>query len=307
VLTGAPSLWQFCALQAVSGAALAFVLSAVSGLTPEVVAPERRQQANALRSFTGAAGNLAGPPIAGVIVAGAGAGYALAVDAATFAGSAVLLTALRVRPRPVAASPFARDLADGWRAFRSRRWILLANAHAAVMNVFVLAPFYVLGPAVAKASLGGAGAWALILTAFGTGLVGGSVTAASVRVRRRMLLGLVLGAVFAPPLALLALSAPAIAVAPFALLAGAQLTLLNTFWETTIQEQFAPALISRVTSIDWLSSIATAPLGFALAGVAGDSSIGLANTLGIAAAIALAASVLIAAFPSIRAVRASKP
>jgi MFS family permease len=147
-------------LQAVSGAAYACFLPAVSGLTPQIVSPGRLQQANALRSLTESAGNVAGPALAGLLVATLGAGWALAVDAATFAVSAAFLAALRV-PAGDAAAPgsLRRDLAEGWRAFRTRRWLLVANVHAALMNMLVLAPFFVLGPAVALRSLGGAGDW----------------------------------------------------------------------------------------------------------------------------------------------------
>ena len=106
------------------------------------------------------------------------------------------------------------------------------------------------------------------------------------------------------PLALLALAAPAPAIAPLALLAGAQLTLLNTFWETTLQEQVSPTLLSRVTAIDWLSSVATQPIGYALVGVLASSVLGIGTTLWLAAGTALVASAAIAAFPSIRHVEA---
>jgi MFS family permease len=307
VISGSAQIWQFCVLQAVGGAAFAFFLPAVTGLTPQIVGAERLQEANALRSFTNSAGNVAGPAIAGLLVAAVGPGYALAADAASFALSAAFLAALRPRPAAASATALRDDLVAGWRAFRSRRWLLVANAHAAAMNMLVLAPFYVLGPAVAKRSLGGARDWALIVSAFGCGLVLGSLTALHLRPRRRMRLGLGLGVLFAPALALLALRASTLAIAAVAVLAGAQLTLLNTFWETTLQEQIPPALISRVTALDWMSSIAIQPLGYALAGVLAASILGVAGTLWLAAGVALVSSLVVAALPSIRNVVARSP
>jgi hypothetical protein len=149
-----------------------------------------------------------------------------------------------------------------------------------------LVPAGVVADRVATRSLGGAGDWALILTFFGLGLVAGSLTALRLQPRRRMLVGLALGALFAP----------------LALLAGAQLTLLNTFWETTLQEQFPPALISRVTAIDWLSSVAVAPIGYALVGVLATHVLSIGTTLWLAAAIAAISSVAVTGFPSVRAV-----
>jgi hypothetical protein len=71
-----------------------------------------------------AAGQIAGPAIAGALVASVGAGWALAAEAATFGLSAVILAQLR-QPRSsrLATQPFLRDRHDGWREFRSRTWL----------------------------------------------------------------------------------------------------------------------------------------------------------------------------------------
>ena len=193
-----------------------------------------------------------------------------------------------------------RDLLAGWNDFRSRTWLLFANLVAAVGNALVIAPFLVIGPAVAKTALRGAGAWGLIAAAFGAGSIAGGVVALRYRPRRPMLVGLSLTCLHAGPLALLALeaSAPVIAVAAF--VAGSQLTLLNTLWETTLQELVPAHLLSRVVAYDWLTASVFAPFGYAVAGILAGPLLGVDATLWLAAAVALA---LAAAVPLIRDVR----
>ena len=99
LILGEPSAWVLAALSTVTGAATGFFNPASTGFLPSVVSPERLQQANALRGLASSAGRIAGPIVAGVLVATAGAGWALAVDAATFAVSAAFLARIRAAAR----------------------------------------------------------------------------------------------------------------------------------------------------------------------------------------------------------------
>ena len=58
-------------LAAVTGAATGFFNPASTGLMPQLVPPEQLQPANALRSSVVSLGEILGPLIAGLIVAGA--------------------------------------------------------------------------------------------------------------------------------------------------------------------------------------------------------------------------------------------
>ena len=305
LITGHAELWHLLVLQFMSGTANAFFLPAVTGLTPQVVAPERLQEANALRSLASSGGSIVGPAIAGVVVATVGPGWALAGDSASFAVSALFLAGLRLPPHDrVGQATMVRDLIEGWHEFRSRTWLVLANVHAAIANVTMLAPFYVIGPAVAKRSLGGAGSWALIVACFGIGLVAGGLISLTLRPRRPMLVGLAATISNVPALVLLAVRAPVIVIALSAIPAGAALTFLNTVWETTLQQQVRPQLLSRLVAYDWLASLVFQPLGYTAAGLVAAHALGLSGTLWLGAAIGSVSTVFIVSLPSIRTLEA---
>jgi MFS family permease len=99
LITGHAEIWQLALTQAVYGTATAFFNPASTGLIPSVISAPRLQQANALRALAMAAGNVAGPAIAGILVAAASPGWALAVDSASFAASAFYLSRLHVPER----------------------------------------------------------------------------------------------------------------------------------------------------------------------------------------------------------------
>src|SRR5918999_187326 len=69
LVAGAAELWMLATLAGVTGAATGFFNPASTGLLPMVVAPERLQQANGLQATARAAGEIAGPVAAGVLVA----------------------------------------------------------------------------------------------------------------------------------------------------------------------------------------------------------------------------------------------
>jgi len=308
VIGGEARLWQLIVLQAVGGSAAAFFVPAATGVVPQIVVAERLQQANALRSLSTAAGAVGGPAVAGVLVVTVGPGWALAADAASFAISAGFLSQLqRQAHEPWRGRSLARDLAEGWSEYWRTRWLVLLNVNATLINVFVDAPLYVLGPAVAKHSLGGPGAWALILASDGCGGVIGSFIGLRLRVRRRLSLGIALGVLWAPLLAMLALRSPTIAIVPIAFLGGTVGTIRYTFNQTTGHEQFPAELRSRLSSFGSLGSIAFAPIGYVITGLIAAHLLGIAGTLWLAAAVAIVASLAIAAAPSVLKIEARTP
>ena len=299
VLTHTVHIWEFVVLQAVSGTASAFFNPASTGLTPLTVSPERLQQANALRGLSMASTGIIGSAVSGALVAGVGAGWALAIDAATFIVSAYFLAQLRLPPHvQLAAQSFLGDLREGWHEFASRTWVWVIVLAASLGNMMT-SVFVVLGALVARESLGGAGAWAAILAALGVGSLIGGLVSLRVRVRHPLFFGSSLLGFLALPTALLALRAPVVVIAAGALLAGGGNMIFNAFWETALQQHVPASALSRVSAYDWFGSLAFAPIGFVVAGPAADA-VGVSTTLWMSTAVILAMALLAVATPSVR-------
>jgi predicted MFS family arabinose efflux permease len=301
LFAGGMSVALLAALQVVYGAAEAFFRPAATGLVPETVSSGRLQQANALLSLTYNTGTVVGPALGGLLVALAGPAGAFTFDAATFAVSAAFLLRLRVARKPAHGErrPFLHDLADGFREVRRRRWLWVTIVVTSAWLLLVYAPFYVLGPVVADRDLGGAGAWATILAAYGIGGVVGSALALRWRPRRPLFTAALLFVLEAPAPALLALDAPLWLIATASALGGASFGVFQALWDTSMQQRVPPAALSRVSSFDWMGSLALLPAGFALAGPAG-AAFGVDEVLVFAAFAAAALALAMAADPDIR-------
>src|SRR2546426_1933128 len=211
LVSGHARIWEIFALQAFGGAATAFYSPASTGLVPETVRPALLQQANAFMSISRYLAFPVGAAAGGAIVATVGSGYALLVDRATDATSALLLSRIRLpgRIRTAAAPNFVRELREGWQAFTEHTWVWLLTGWISTYFLVTYAPFFVLGPYIAKNSLGGATAWAIIVTGEAIGALAGGLLGLRLRPRRAMTS---IGALFlttGPACALLVIPPPA--------------------------------------------------------------------------------------------------
>ncbi len=301
LVTGQASVLEIAISQAAVGAGSGFFNPASSGFLP-MVAGEWLQQANSLRGMAMAAGAVAGPAIAGVLVVTTSPGVTLLVDAASFAASAALLTGVGRDVRAASKQRFIADLREGFQEVRSRTWLWATILALSIVNlVGVASP--VLGSLVVKRYLGGAGALALILACAGVGsLIGGSALL-RLRPRRPLLVAVLIGIVPVAPVLLLAAVAPLALIAIVSLLGGIGTMVFNTLWETTLQEQIPASARSRVSSYDWFGSFAFTAVWFALIGpFAG--AVGLSTALYVCAAVEFVAVASLLALGDIRNLRA---
>jgi predicted MFS family arabinose efflux permease len=306
VISGAAEIWMLAALAGATGAASGFSHPAATGVLPSIVPAEDLQRATGVRAIAMSGAEIIGPALAGVLVAAVGPGWALAVDAASYAFSAGCLLALRLAARvPRAASSFIADLRQGWGTFRSMTWVWTFVAGAAMGNVYWGA-WSALGPVVAEQSLGGAAAWGSIMAALGVGAVLGSLTVVRARPRRPMLRVVLVDGLFVLPLAFLAAGAPVGLIAFGALLAGGAMMFGNSIWEATLMRHVPHESLSRVSAYDWFGSLAFQPLGLAIWGPISEL-IGISTALWVSASLVCVTTLWLLSVPAIRNLREAVP
>ena len=286
VLTHTATIPLLLGLSCVNGLVSAFAFPAVSALVPQTVNDDERTQANALNRLGSNAAMILGAALGGLLVAGVGPGWGLAVDSATFLVSAVLFGLVRVKDHRAPSSEGARmltELREGWREFVSRPWVWIVVLGFTFFNMAEQGALNVIGPTVADASFGRT-VWGLVLAAETAGGVIGALIAMRVRVRRLLLLGIV--CCVAPPTLLVALALTPVATVliPAALLTGLAIEQFSIAWEVSIQEHIPADKLARVYSYDALGSLLGIPVGQILAGP-------LAVALGASPALLIASGI----------------
>jgi MFS family permease len=273
IFVGPVPIWAIVVIEAAFGTAEAFFNPAVTGLVPQTVPEGEVQQANAANSIVFNAAELVGPAIATVLVLGLGAGWAFAVDAATFVVSALLLSQLRPRSRGERAprQPMTAELRAGWHELRSRQWAWVVIGATSVALLVSLGPFFTLGPTVADDNYGSTGVYGALAVALGAGTLIGSVAGLRWRPHYPIRFAMTWAAVWPPSFALFALGPPLWVLVPLFVLVGFGFAMFDVSWDTAIAERMPPHAISRVSAFDWMGSLALLPLGFLLAGPAAEA------------------------------------
>jgi MFS family permease len=305
LLTDAATPVLLGALAALYGTADAFFQPAFTGLLPQTVShPGQLQPANALRGLSFSVSSVAGPTLAGLLVAGVGAGAAMLFDAGSFAVSVACL--LRLRPVVAADAaeetppPFLVAVRAGWREVRSRSWIVAGLGAMCAYHAIVLPAVYVLGPVTVADRLGGPGAWAAVVVSFGVGCIVGDLVLLRWRPRHALL---VAGVALIGASCQAAVYGSGLGIAGMCVLqalAGVGVTMFFTLWEVSLQEHVPGEALSRVSSFDYLAATALMPVGTALAGPIA-AALGTQATLLAMSAVCVACALAFLAVPRVRA------
>jgi MFS family permease len=120
-----PAVWPLYVVAALSSAFGALQRPALDSLVPRIVAHDDLPAAASLNSLRWTVGGVAGPALAGVVVAYAGLGAAYGADLVTFVVSVLLGLGLAASPAShEAAKPSLRSIAEGARYAWNRKELL---------------------------------------------------------------------------------------------------------------------------------------------------------------------------------------
>jgi MFS family permease len=308
LLTGQPRLWVMIVLETLTGTGMAVFYPASMALLPRLVPAEQMQEASAISRLTMNGALIGGAALAGGCVALFGPGWALAVCGIGMFGTVPLMQAIGVQPREREQehSPSViRELREGWSEFRSHTWLWATVLQFTVVLAAWCGAFQVLGPAVAKAHLGGPAAWGLIASVESAGLIVGGLVSLRWMPDRPVLFCALMGAAIAiSPLSLaMLLPLPLICLAAFIL--GIGMEMMAVVWTVTMTAKIPPEMLARVSAYDGLGSVMGMPVGAVIAGpIAG--VIGVSATQYGAAAITVLASALALIPRDVRTMRAGQ-
>jgi MFS family permease len=312
-LAHALELWHIFPIVAVYGCATAFFIPAAQAIIPEVVPRELLQQAAAVRQFVRPlALRLVGPALGGVLIGTIGVGGALAVDAVTFLVPIATLALVRL-PRlehpPEAAhgtdagplGGFLGDIAVGVRFVLGERWLGVTMLGCSVSLLLTVGPIEVLIPYLVKNELDlGANGLGFVFAAGGAGAIVSALVMGQRDFPRRYLSQLYLSwGLGALGLTLLAFAGGLGGAMAALFCLFALMTVGDVLWATLLQKRVPGHLLGRVSSLDWLVSIAFVPLSFALTGPVA-ALLGAKETLAAAGLLGALAWICFLSLPVLR-------
>jgi MFS family permease len=240
---------------------------AFGGILPLLVEEPTLGSANALVGISRQAAFVVGPALAGGIYGIAGSSAIFAVEAASFVVSAALLAF--ARPRVYERGPterLRRELTTGFRYVLNVPWLWITIGTFSLVLLVGYAAFQVLLPKLVEDEWnGGVGAYGLLFTLQGVGMVIGSVVLGQTSPTRRR--GVLIYSLFAANGAfgtLLGLSPWYAGAAALQVGRGFCIGFAITLWDTMLMQRVPQQMLSRVISMDWFGSLGLLPAGLGI-------------------------------------------
>jgi MFS family permease len=303
LISGNYHLGVVMVLAALNGLSMSFTNPALRGIMPQLVEKSALQRANSAQATARNISRIIGPTVGGVLVVTVGGGWAIAIDAATYLVAAVCMTRLALPSTALAGARTGlfRELRDGWSAFRSLPWVVVIVSAFFGANFILAGVWLVLGPSIARDTIGEA-AWGVVLSARAAGLLVMGLVMYRLTMTPLLPVGQVCAVFAAVPFILLGFDLPAIWLIGAAFVAGLGIAVEGIAWETSLQEHVAPEVLSRVGSYDQFGSWISVPIGqlaiIPIAAAFGDRHVAIVG--GIIFAVL---TLIPLAFPSVRNLR----
>lgn len=178
-LTNTAKIWEIIVLALMQGLISAFDMPARQSFVIQMV--DRREDllnAIALNGTMVNSASLAGPAIAGVVVAAFGEGWCFLIDGISYCAVIVSLLAMRITVPQVRAQrrEILHEIEEGWRYVRESRAITSILTNLGLVSMFAF-PYFTLLPLFAAEVLhGGANTLGFLQAAVGVGALIGTVS-----------------------------------------------------------------------------------------------------------------------------------
>ena len=295
-------IWHLAVVALLLGIVDGFFYPAYSALLPSILPADGLLAANGVEGVLRPAVMQAAGPAAASLAIGIHS-PALAFVLVALASACAVAWLLAMKPTPVRREPDAEkqhplrvlfvDLRGGFVYMVATPWLLGSLIFACLLILMLMGPIEVLLPfAVTDQTGGGAGSYALALAAFGVGGAVGSIAVASLPLPRRyltiMLLAWGAGSI---PLAIIGFTSLLWVMVIALFVVGFTFSAGGVIWGTLLQRRVPPALLGRVSSLDFFVSLALMPVSMALAGPVGEG-LGIPITFLIAALVPVVFAVL---------------
>jgi ENTS family enterobactin (siderophore) exporter len=263
-----PAVWAIYVITLAVGLLAGIGAPASTAATPALVGPSRLPAAAALNGMGGQLGNLAGPALAGLLIAGPGLATCYGADAACFVAFSLALLVVRPLPPTVRVQrPGFRSLAEGFRHVRHDGVLggmLLIDTSAMLFGM----PAGLFPALAAKHFHGGSATFGLLTAAPGAGaIIGAASSGWTGRVRRPGLVVIWAGLLWGAAIVGFGLTRSLAVALLFLALAGGS-DMISEILRNALLQIYAPERLRGRLSSLYLAQVNTAPaLGNTEAGI----------------------------------------
>ena len=271
--SGHLTIHSLAAIALVEGLATGFFTPALGGLIPLVVEDARLGSANALIGIARQGSFLIGPAVASVLYGVAGATFVFGFNACSYLVSFGFVFATRPRAAERASDDGTlRAIGEGFRYIAGVPWLWITISLFAFVLMLQWASIQVLTPKLVREHFDlGVGAYGLLFSLIGGGMIIGSFLVGQLNPqRRRGVISYLIWIANSVLVIVFALSPWYPLAAAAAFVRGICIGFGVTIWETMLMELVPRHMLSRVVSLDWFGSLGLTPFGLLFVGAISD-------------------------------------
>ncbi|OIJ24569.1 MFS transporter [Nocardioides luteus] len=299
IILGVATIPSIAVMGGLAGVVAALNQPSAMAMTKVVVPAEDLGAAVSLRSLLQTTAATIGYALGGVLVAAVGPGWAITVDAVTFAIAAVAYAGMRVpHERPPHKASMLGDLAEGFREVMRHSWLWFLILQALLYHLFWSGAHSVLGPIVVGEGVGRT-SWGFALAALMAGFIVGGLFCLRFRPRRLLSVGVCFLAMTGLFPVAMAVSDTLWPIVIGAFLHGFGLQVFDIFWQIAIQQEIPEEKLSRVYAFDTVGSFVARPVGLALVGPVA-VAVGFDTWLLVVAAVISGSALMSISFAGVR-------
>jgi MFS transporter, DHA3 family, tetracycline resistance protein len=272
-LTGSLRLWHMAVAAAALGISAAFFFPAFSAYLPRLLPPEQLLAANGIEGVMRPTLQQAvGPAAAGMLIGATFPSLGAAACAVLYGIGLALLIATRPVAQPATdehtKTHVLTDLREGFTFMVRTPWLLATLLFASGFVLLIMGPIEVLLPFITTARFeNGERIFGFVLAAFGLGGAIGALVVSSRRLPRRYLTAMmVCWSVGNLPLIAIGYTSSVLVMAAASFVVGVTSSAATVIWGTLLQRRVPPAMLGRVSSLDFFVSLVFMPVSMALAG-----------------------------------------
>jgi MFS family permease len=303
VAMGHVRLYELCLAGVIIGTATAFASPAFDAMVPQLVPEAELTQANAIEQFLRpSAVQLAGPALGGICVAVLHPAGSFALDAASFAFSALCIWRMaRIPEGARSGASLRQDVVEGLGYVRRHVWLWATFASATITYLLFIGPTQVLLPLIVRDSLHqGAATYGGVLAVGGVGALIGALFAGHRSHPRRAMPWIYASWTIATlAVAGYGLATNALGLASAAFVVNGAEAAGTVVWATVKQRRVANSMLGRVSSIDWCISTALLPVSYAITAPVANL-LGARQTLVVAGTVGAAVTLAFLFVPGMR-------
>jgi len=292
-------LWQICLIGAVNGICAALFQPGVASTIPRVA--QDVQAANGAIRTVESIMTVAGPAVAGLLIAVTSVGGVFVAHSLTYVVSALCLFGLRLVRVSSRGASFGLDLSEGWREFRARTWMWSVIV---VWMILMVTSFGPTQPLVATSLVSehGSTAFGIVNSVAGLGMVVGGLLAMRLRPQRPLRAGALAMLGFCTQPLSVACGLPVSFVACGFAVSGGAMAFWGVMWATSVQTQVPGSILNRIHAYEVAGSLAMMPVGQAIAGPASEL-LGTAPVLVVSGVLAVVMAAVLLWIPAVRDLR----